>query len=86
MVNDEQWITEEAIFLARFATYDSRLPKNEKAPTQGRGLFHFYPGDDRLSHAVARAVPWALEGLTSMFGMGTGWPFGPRPYAIGTNA
>jgi hypothetical protein len=32
----------------------------------------FNPGDDRLSHAVARAVPWALEGLTSVFGMGTG--------------
>ena len=37
------------------------------------------PGDDRLSHAVARAVPWALEGLTTVFGMGTGvappvWP------------
>ena len=32
----------------------------------------FNPGDDRLSHAVARAVPWALEGLTTVFGMGTG--------------
>ena len=38
-------------------------------------LGRFYrnnPGDDRLSHAVARGVPCALEGLTSMFGMGTG--------------
>ena len=32
----------------------------------------FNPGDDRLSHAVTRVVPWALEGLTSVFGMGTG--------------
>jgi hypothetical protein len=39
----------------------------------------FNPGDDRLSHTVTRAVPWALEGLTTVFGMGTGvtppvWP------------
>ena len=32
----------------------------------------FNPGNDRLSHAVPRAVPWALEGLTTVFGMGTG--------------
>ena len=31
-----------------------------------------YPGGDLLSHAVASAVPSALEGLTSVFGMGTG--------------
>ena len=30
------------------------------------------PGDDLLSHPVSRAVPSALEGLTSVFGMGTG--------------
>ena len=29
-------------------------------------------GDDLLSHAVTSAVPSALEGLTSVFGMGTG--------------
>ena len=29
-------------------------------------------GDDLLSHTVARAVPSALESLTSVFGMGTG--------------
>ena len=29
-------------------------------------------GSDLLSHSVARAVPSALEGLTSVFGMGTG--------------
>ena len=34
--------------------------------------FDFYPGNDRLSHALPRAVPWALEGLTTVFGMGTG--------------
>jgi hypothetical protein len=31
-----------------------------------------YPGSDLLSHAVTSAVPSALEGLTSVFGMGTG--------------
>ena len=30
------------------------------------------PGDDLLSHSVARAVPSALEVLTTVFGMGTG--------------
>jgi hypothetical protein len=30
------------------------------------------PGDDLLSHPVARAVPSALAGLTAVFGMGTG--------------
>ena len=33
---------------------------------------NFNPGDDLVSHAVARAVPSALRGLTSVFGMGTG--------------
>jgi hypothetical protein len=43
-----------------------------KNPSTRLGFFHFNPGDDRLSHAVTRAVPWALEGLTTVFGMGTG--------------
>ena len=30
------------------------------------------PGDDLLFHTVTSAVPSALEGLTSVFGMGTG--------------
>jgi hypothetical protein len=30
------------------------------------------PGSDLLSHPVYRAVPSALEGLTTVFGMGTG--------------
>ena len=30
------------------------------------------PGSDLLSHALAHAVPSAVEGLTSVFGMGTG--------------
>src|SRR5688572_15996590 len=30
------------------------------------------PGSDLLSHTVTRAVPSAVAGLTSVFGMGTG--------------
>ena len=30
------------------------------------------PGSDLLSHAVTHAVPSAVAGLTSVFGMGTG--------------
>ena len=36
------------------------------------GLSTNNPGSDLLSHAVTRAVPSAVEGLTSVFGMGTG--------------
>ena len=37
----------------------------------GRTL-EIIPGDDLLSHTLARAVPSALRGLTAVFGMGTG--------------
>src|SRR5439155_13885503 len=54
----------------------------------GRGapLDVIYPGSDLLSHAVASGVPSAREGLTSVFGMGTGvappaLPPGSRPGA-----
>ena len=36
-------------------------------------------GSDLLSHPVTKAVPWALEGLTSVFGMGTGVAPPPLP-------
>ena len=54
--------------MRRVLVHESR---NEKAGEEPRP-FHFYPGDDRLSRPVAGAVPWALEGLTTVFGMGTG--------------
>jgi hypothetical protein len=66
---------------ARPFSADSLLPtlphfedraKQKKAQVQNLSLSQNNPGDDRLSHAVARAVPWALEGLASVFGMGTG--------------
>ena len=36
------------------------------------GAFQKVSGSDLLSRAVSREVPSALEGLTSVFGMGTG--------------
>ena len=69
--------------------------KNRALPYRRRGRMPFdirpwyTPGSDLLSHAVAHAVPSAVEGLTSVFGMGTGvtlllWPPGiwnqPTPY------
>jgi hypothetical protein len=43
-------------------------------PEKGRtgGPFQKCSGSDLLSHTVPRAVPSALEGLTSVFGMETG--------------
>jgi hypothetical protein len=36
------------------------------------------PGDDLLSHTLARAVPSARRGLTAVFGMGTGVSPSPK--------
>ena len=49
-----------------------RTPENAKKPPQGSGFFEINPGTDLLSHPRWRAVPSALEGLTSGFGMGPG--------------
>lgn len=35
-------------------------------------ILYIRPGNDLLSHRVSPAVSSALEGLTSVFGMGTG--------------
>ncbi len=43
-----------------------------KTPVPKETGVTFNPGGDLLSHAVTHAVPSALEGLTSVFGMGTG--------------
>ena len=47
-------------------------PKTKTPQHKAEAFREFNPGDDLLSHAVTRAVPWALEGLTTVFGMGTG--------------
>ena len=43
------------------------------------GLAFNNPGGFLLSHAVARAVPSAPRGLTSVFGMGTGVTLSTQP-------
>ena len=53
----------------------------KKPPEPELGGLQFIPGDVLLSQIVTRLVPSALEGLTSVFGMGTGvapplWPPG----------
>ena len=53
--------------LQRMRTRKRKTPQHE-----AEAFYEFNPGDDLLSHAVTRAVPWALEGLTTVFGMGTG--------------
>ncbi len=44
----------------------------KKPPFLGRLFEIINPGLVLLSHTAARAVPSALKGLTSVFGMGTG--------------
>jgi hypothetical protein len=46
--------------------------QKEKADHVSMIGFCFYAGDDLRSHTLSRAVPSALRGLTSVFGMGTG--------------
>ena len=46
--------------------------KRKRLPTFLLIAFCFYAGDDLRSHTLSRAVPSALRGLTSVFGMGTG--------------
>ena len=43
-----------------------------KGPPLSRRALQLTPGGVLLSHTVSRAVPSALEGLTSLFGMGRG--------------
>ncbi len=50
---------------------NSTGPKNNPWITEIHGLYE-KPGNDLLSHTLAAAVSSALEGLTSVFGMGTG--------------
>ena len=57
----------------RIATSEGCLLASEynKAPFGAKNKREI-PGNDLLSHPVARAVPSALVGLTAVFGMGTG--------------
>ncbi len=46
--------------------------ENPRCPRGTPGVSQKESGSDLLSRAVSREVPSALEGLTSVFGMGTG--------------
>ena len=46
--------------------------RNVRPSMSSGAVGEILPGDDLLSHALARAVPLALGGLTAVFGMGTG--------------
>ena len=52
----------------------TRTPKRKSPPTDKccRRAFEVKAGDVVLSHTISRAVPSALRGLTTVFGMGTG--------------
>jgi hypothetical protein len=54
--------------LRSFRTNTKKKPRDFRS----LGLFFFNPGNDLLSHSLTAAVSSALEGLTSVFGMGTG--------------
>ena len=47
---------------------------SKKESLRKNGGFRKVSGDDLLSHPVTRAVPSALRGLTTEFGMGSGDP------------
>ena len=47
-------------------------PEKRKGQVLLNLAFENNPGSDLLSHTVTRAVPSAVAGLTSVFGMGTG--------------
>ena len=53
---------------------EERTAKSKKKPflLRGRVLQQKRIGGDLLSHQASLAVPSALRGLTSVFGMGTG--------------
>ena len=53
---------------ARLRAAKKEKPVGSLEPTG----FKNTPGSDLLSHALTHAVPSAVEGLTSVFGMGTG--------------
>src|SRR5207249_5090696 len=59
----------------------SQVASTKKSPLRFTlsGLFLNNPGGFLLSHTVARAVPSAPRGLTSVFGMGTGVALSTQP-------
>src|SRR5438067_2340371 len=60
-------------------TNNSSQTKKARSSFTLSGLVFNNPGGFLLSHAVARAVPSAPRGLTSVFGMGTGVALSTEP-------
>ena len=60
-------------------TNNSSQTKKARSSFTLSGLVFNNPGGFLLSHAVARAVPSAPRGLTSVFGMGTGVTLSTQP-------
>jgi hypothetical protein len=56
----------------QFSRANPRYTLQSETGSRSASPLRINPGDDLLSHKVTLAVPWALEGLTSVFGMGTG--------------
>ena len=61
----------------RWAEHGSTNPQSQSLIEKARrsldiGPFGITAGSDLLSHTVSHAVPSAVSGLTSVFGMGTG--------------
>src|SRR6185295_11051353 len=65
----------------RWAQRRSSAPQTKRPRRVNAGVsMHMRKrGGDLLSHPVSRAVPSALEGLTSLFGMGRGVTPPPKP-------
>src|SRR6185312_13282586 len=61
-----------AVDFIGFHRKTKKLAQKEKAIQISLNGLCFYAGDDLRSHTLSRAVPSALRGLTSVFGMGTG--------------
>ena len=60
------------LLLMRMVNKNGDSPHHHVIDAMGQSPFLIYPGTGLLSQPVARQVPSTLEGLTSVFGMGTG--------------
>src|SRR5207253_6316529 len=63
----------------RFLRHNFTIKRKSPLKFTLSGLCFNNPGGFLLSHAVARAVPSAPRGLTSVFGMGTGVALSTQP-------
>ena len=66
------WIGTDGGRRSREGAADAWGLENKKPALQGSAGFEEKAGDGLLSHHLSVAVPSALQGLTAVFGMGTG--------------